>query len=179
MEKKVIVVKSSFRHLSNSSLLADAFIKGASEVGNDVFEINLKDIDLKFCTGCLSCTKTNRCIHKDSMNELYYKISNANVLVLATPIYYYAVSGQMKTFIDRLNHLFTKDNKFTDVYLLASSAEDDKYALEGAIKEISGFVECFEDVSIKGIIYGTGVTEPNEIIKKEAYQEAYQLGKNI
>lgn len=86
-------------------------------------------------------------------NELYNKISTADVLVFAAPpIYYYSMCGQLKTFLDRLNPLYASDNNFKEVYLLATAADSDETTMDGAIKEIQGWIECFEGVSlIKGV----------------------------
>ena len=67
----------------------------------------------------------------------------ADVLVFATPIYYYGMCGQMKTLLDRANPLFTADYAFRDIYLLAAAAEDDKHTVDGAVTGLGGWVDCF------------------------------------
>lgn len=178
MSKNIVVITSSFRVNSNSTILADAFIQGASK-DNNIKKIEIKNLNMKFCTGCLYCQKKGSCILDDDMNELYDTIQNADVLVFATPIYYYAVSGQMKTFLDRLNPLYIRNNKFKDVYLLAACADDEESACDGAIKDIEGWVSCFNDVRIAGIIKGLNVNNPKEILDSVAYSEAFKLGESI
>lgn len=177
--KKVIVVSSSPRKNGNSEVLAQKFADGAIAAGNEVEIITVRDLDLKFCIGCLYCQSHDKCVLSDGMNGLYEKFQNADVLVFATPIYYYAVCGQLKTFLDRLNPLYPRNNKFTDVYLLATSAEDDKAAMDGAIKEIQGWIDCFDGVSLKGVICGVGVTDKGEINDTAFPQQAYEMGKNV
>ena len=104
--KKVIVVTSSPRKNGNSETLANSFAEGAKAAGNEVLQVAVRDLGLQFCTGCMFCQSHDRCVLGDGMNALYSKFENADVLVFATPVYYYAVSGQLKTFLDRLNPLY-------------------------------------------------------------------------
>ena len=85
----------------------------------------------------------------------------------------------MKTMIDRGNPLYSSDYKFTDAYLLATAAEDEPEVVEGAVKAVQGWVDCFERVSLKGVVFAGGVNKPNDIQGHKALAEAYEMGKNI
>ncbi|MDE5601598.1 MAG: flavodoxin family protein [Clostridia bacterium] len=176
--KKIVVVTSSPRKNGNSEILAQKFAEGAMAAGNEVKFVAVRDIDLKFCTGCLYCNSHDRCVLNDGMNALYADFQNADVLVFATPIYYYSVSGQLKTMLDRLNPLYVRDNKFKHVYLLTTAADTDESAMDGAVKDIQGWIDCFDGVSLKGVIRGVGVTEKGEINDTEFPEQAYNMGKN-
>ena len=95
--KKVIVISTSLRHGSNSDMLAKKFVEGAKTAGNEVEKISLVDKSIQFCKGCLACQKLGRCVINDDANEIMAKVLNADVVCWATPIYYYEMSGQMKT----------------------------------------------------------------------------------
>ena len=99
MSKKVVVLSTSLRNNSNSELLAKSFVEGAKESGNEVEYITLKNKDIRFCIGCLACQKTGHCVIKDDVADIMNSVINADVVVWATPIYYYEMSGQMKTLI--------------------------------------------------------------------------------
>ena len=101
--KKVIVISTSLRRGSNSDMLADQFIEGAKAVGNDVEKISLVGKTIQFCKGCFGCQKLGRCVINDDVNDIMEKVLKADVICWATPIYYYEMSGQMKTLIERLN----------------------------------------------------------------------------
>lgn len=113
------------------------------------------------------------------MNSLYDTVQNADVLVFATPIYYYAVSGQLKTFIDRLNPIFSRECKFKEVYLLATAADDQESAIDGALKDIQGFVDCFDGVELKKSLVATNVTNVGDVEKTKFVNLAYVMGYNI
>ena len=179
MSKKICVISSTMRKGGNSYLLAQEFARGAKEAGNEVLEIDIKTLELKYCLGCMYCQSHDGCVIKDSMNSLYTEIQNSDVLVFATPIYYYCVSGQLKTFIDRLNPLYPRKNKFKEVYLLATSAEDETSAMDGAIKCVQGFIDCFDDVELKGVVYGAGVEGVGEITNTKALNQAYTAGETV
>ena len=174
--KKIMIVSSSPRKGGNSDILANEFAKGAKAAGNEVEIVAVRDVDLKFCVGCLYCQSHDKCVLKDGMNELYDKFQNADVLVFATPIYYYSVCGQLKTFLDRLNPLYPRDNKFKEVYLLATAAEEEEYAMDGAVSDIQGWIDCFDGVELKGVLRGIGVTDKGDILKTNFPKQAYEMG---
>ena len=120
-----MVISTSVRGNSNSEKLAEAFADGAKAAGNEVELVSLKNKTIAFCKGCLACQQTGHCVIKDDANAIADKMLEADVIAWATPIYYYEMSGQMKTMIDRANSLFPKDYKFRDVYLLTAAAEDE------------------------------------------------------
>lgn len=175
--KNVVVISSSLRNGSNSEILAKEFVKGAS-LKNNVEYISLKDINFKFCLGCLSCQKTGKCVINDDVRQYLEKISNADILVFTTPIYYYGMTGQLKTFLDRLNPLYIKNNKFKEVYLLATCADDSKLAIDKTVVALSGWIECFDGVVLKDNLLATSTTGPNTITE-EFKNKAYSLGESI
>lgn len=180
MSKRVLVISTSLRKGSNSDVLADEFLRGAEKVGNKVEKINLTNKELRFCIGCLACQKTGHCVLKDDANEIVNKMHNSDVIVFATPIYFYEMAGQMKTLLDRSNPLFPSDYKFRDIYLLATAAESSKSAMDGAIKGLQGWVDCFEKANLTDIVYGVGVDDAETISKSsDLLQTAYHMGQNI
>ncbi len=134
---------------------------------------------MRFCLGCFACQKTGKCVIKDDMNEIVPKMEQADVLVFATPIYYYEMSGQMKTLLDRANPLFVSDYRFRDVYFLSSAAEDEDFVPQRAQSGLEGWIECFEKAHLTGSVFGGGVTDVGEIKGHHALAEAYEMGKAI
>ncbi len=177
--KKITVINSSFRKNGNTDHLAANFIKGAKENGDEVNLINLKDIRLNFCHGCLACEKLKKCVQNDDINSLLDDIQNSDILVFASPIYYYEMSGQLKTFLDRMNPLYYRENKFKYVYALFACANGNEDSMDRAINGIKGFVECFSGVTFKGSVNAAGFTSIGEIKDSHYLQDAYDLGKNI
>lgn len=177
--KKIFIVSSSPRKNGNSDLLAQQFMRGALESGNVVMKKDLRDMQLKFCTGCMSCQNRLCCVIEDCMNALYDDIQSSDVLVFATPIYYYEMSGQLKTFLDRMNPLYYRKNKFKEVYLLASSADSDEKSMDGAVKGIEGWIECFDGVALKGVLRGTGAEKTGDIKATAAFGKAYEMGRSV
>lgn len=179
MNKKVVILSTSPRKNSNSEALAEAFAKGAHEAGNDVEIIRIREKTFEFCRGCFACQKTGKCILKDDMAEIVPKMEQADVLVFATPIYYYEMSGQMKTLLDRANPLFVADYRFRDVYFLSSAAEDEDYVPQRAQSGLEGWIECFEKARLAGSVFGGGVTEAGEIKGSPALDKACEMGRAI
>lgn len=177
--KNVLLIGASYRKNGNSNALLKEFARGASESGNAVETVYLSEHKIAFCRGCLACQKTLRCVIGDDANEIAEKMKNADVLVFATPVYYYSISGQLKTMIDRANPLYLSDYRFRDVYLLATAAEDDESAVEGAVKAVEGFVDCYEHANFKGVVFAGGVNSVGDIAGHKALEQAYLAGKSV
>ena len=111
--------------------------------------------------------------------EIAERMHDADVLVFATPVYYYCVSGQLKTMLDRANPLFDSDYAFTKAYLLATAAEDGEETVEGTVKAVQGWVDCFERCELAGTVFAGGVNGVGDIAGHPALEEAYQMGKEI
>ena len=177
--KKILIISTSLRSHSNSHALAEQFARGAMESGNQVELITLHDCEIRFCLGCLSCTKTGKCVIGDDAHEITSKMHDADTIVFATPIYYYEMSGQMKTVLDRANPLFGSDYRFRDIYLLTSAAEDDPEVPARAISGLEGWIECFDRARLAGSIFAGGVTAPDDIKGHPALDMAYKEGRSV
>ena len=177
--KRVIVISTSLRHGSNSDMLADKFMEGAKAAGNDVEKITLAGKNIQFCKGCLGCHKLGRCVINDDVNDIMAKVIKADVVCWATPIYYYEMSGQMKTLIDRMNAMYGRDYAFRDVYLLTTAADDDELTPKRAENGLGGWIVCYPESRLAGTVFCGGVNEPHAIEGNPKLHEAYELGKNV
>ena len=177
---KVLVITASLRAKSNSDVLAERLIAGARDAGHEVEHVSLKGKDIRFCIGCLACQKTQKCVLGDDTVWIAEKVKNADTLVFATPIYYYEMSGQMKTLLDRLNPLYPSDYRFRRVYLLTTAAEDESYVPAKAVSGLQGWVDCFEKAEFSGSLFCGGINDPGEASgRKDAQDEAYAFGKTL
>ena len=177
---KVLVISTSLRAKSNSHILTEQLIAGAKDTGHEVEHISLKGKKIGFCIGCLACQKTQKCVIRDDAVEIAEKVKSADTLVFATPIYYYEMSGQMKTLLDRLNPLYPSDYRFRKVYMISTAAEDEEYVPEKAVSGLQGWVDCFEKAEFAGSLFCGGISDPGEADRKDTEKnEAYQFGKAL
>lgn len=179
MRKNILVISTSPRRGGNSETLADAFLRGAEEAGHSVEKVCLYDKTIGFCKGCLACQKSHRCVIQDDADTLAQKMGQADVLVFATPIYYYEMSGQMKTMLDRANPLYDSDYRFREVYLLAAAADTEERTVDGAVKGLSGWVECFPKARLAGTVFAGGVDARGAIGGHPALERAFAMGKAV
>ena len=177
--KKVIVISTSLRQGSNSDMLADKFVEGAKAAGHDVEKISLAGKNIQFCKGCLACQQLGRCVINDDVNDIMARVLKADVVAWATPIYYYEMSGQMKTLIDRMNAMYPLDYKFRDVYLLTTAAEGEPHVPQRAEQGLTGWIDCYPKSRLAGHLFAGGVGAPREINGNDKLQEAYDLGHNL
>lgn len=101
MKKQVLIISGSPREGGNSDTLCDEFQRGCQEAGHQVRKVSLQNRKIQFCTACYACKKTGSCIQKDDAVEILQQMTEADVIVLATPVYFYSMAGQVKTLIDR------------------------------------------------------------------------------
>lgn len=177
MPKKILVITTSLRAGSNSDALAEAFSQGARDAGHTVEVISLKGKKITFCQGCLACQETQKCVIQDDASALAEKIAHSDVVAFASPVYYYGLSGQLKTLLDRCNPLYSSDYTFREVYLLATAAEEAPSTVDGSIKGLQGWVDCFDKAILAGTFFAGGVTGPGEIKNHPALKRAYEAGK--
>lgn len=177
---KILVITTSLRARSNSDILAECLIAGAKDAGHEVEQISLKGKEIKFCIGCMACQKTQRCIQKDDAVWIADKVRDADTLVFVTPIYYYEMSGQMKTMLDRMNPLYASDYNFRRVYLLSCAADDADHTPEKAVSGLQGWVDCFEKAELAGSVFFGGIDAPAAAAKNEqALAGAYAFGRSL
>ncbi len=176
--KKVLIISASPRKGGNSDLLCDQFLKGAQDAGHDAEKISLSAHKINYCLGCGVCNNTHECVQKDDMKPLLDKMVRADVIVLATPVYFYSMDGQLKTFIDRTVPRYTEiSNK--DFYFIVTAADSSKKNMTRTLEALRGFSEdCLDGTREKGVIYGVGAWQKGEVKETPAYQQAYQAGKN-
>ena len=178
--KKVIILSTSLHKNSNSDALARAFEKGAREAGNEVEYVSLVGKTVGACIGCLTCQRTQKCVLRDDAADIAARIGNADVVAFATPVYYYTVCGQMKTLLDRCNPLFSSAYRFRDVYLLATAADNAERAMDTPVRELQGWLDCFEKARLAGVLRGVGLTNGGEAAAQpELLRNAYEMGKGV
>ena len=177
--KRVIVISTSLRKGSNSDMLADQFVEGVKAAGHEVEKISLVGKDIQFCKGCFGCQKLGRCVINDDVNEIMGKVMQADVVCWATPIYYYEMSGQMKTLIDRMNAMYEQDYQFRDVYLLTTAAEDEAETPKRAEIGLTGWIDCYPKSHLAGHLFCGGINDAREIEGNAKLQEAFELGEKI
>lgn len=177
--KNIVVISTSLRVSSNSDLLAEEFLKGAKSAGHKVEKVELLGTQIAFCRGCFACSKLGQCVIDDDVNDIMKKVMHADVVVWATPIYYYEMSGQMKTLIDRMNAMYNLDYKFREVYLLTTAAEDEEFVPKRAEAGLTGWIDCYPKARLAGALFCGGVNKPNEIKGNAKLKEAFDLGKSV
>ena len=179
MSKKVLILSSSPRKDGNSETLAAAFAEGAREAGHQVETVYLREKQVGFCKGCFACLKLGHCVIQDDAVEIAAKMHDADVLVFATPVYYYSVCGQLKTMLDRANPLFDSDYSFTEVYLLATAAESGRSTFDGAKKAVQGWVDCFPRCTLAGTVFAGGMNGVGDIAGHPALEQARRMGMGV
>jgi multimeric flavodoxin WrbA len=179
MSKKIVVLSGSPRKGGNSDLLCDQFIRGAIEARNQVEKICLREKTINYCTACDACQGNGgRCVQKDDMAEIIDKMISADVIVMATPVYFYTMNAQLKTVIDRTYARYTAVSD-KEMYFIMTAAVGNKDLLERTLESLRGFTACLTGAKEKGVIYGTGAWNKGDIKKSPAMGQAYEMGKLV
>ncbi|MDO4193278.1 MAG: flavodoxin family protein [Erysipelotrichaceae bacterium] len=176
---KIIVLMGSPNKHGSTGIIAEQFVKGAEEAGHTAEVIDVCHADLHPCTGCICCGYEGDCAQKDDMDMIRKKLLSADMVVFATPLYYYGMSAQLKTVVDRFcafNSSLNRRHLKSALLSVAWNADDWTFdALEAHYKTLVRYINL-ED---KGMILGYGCGTPS-MTKHSRYPElAYELGRSL
>ena len=177
--KQVLILSGSPRKGGNSDLLCDAFARGAAEAGHTVEKIRVAERNIAPCLACYHCRDhSGTCAIRDDMAEILQKMIDADVIVLASPVYFYSIDAQLKALIDRTvaRWLEVKNKEF---YYIVTCADGNESAAETTVACLRGYADCVDGAKEKGVIIGTGVYEKGEIADQPAIQQTYAMGKRV
>lgn len=177
---KVLALMSSARKKENTDCLVDQMLKGASEMGHECQKVCVSDLNIHPCIGCRSCNHNGNCVFKDDMVSLYQQLLEADVIVLASPVYFYTWNSQMKSVLDRT---FAIENilKNKDFYLITTGLAPEEKYFDIMIESFKKYVQCFRAGGNQIVDYVLGMKTGNkeDVEKSEAMNQAYLMGKNI
>ncbi len=178
MSKKILILSGSPRKGGNSDLLCDEFMRGALSAGNDVEKIHVVEKNVGYCKACYACKQNGVCAIKDDMGEILQKMIDADVLVFASPVYFYSIDAQLKAVIDRTvaRWLEVKNKEF---YYIMTAADEGKEAMDTTLACFRGYADCVEGAREMGIIYGTGFYEKGTVKGSKCMKDAFEMGKNV
>lgn len=176
---RVVVLVGSVRNNGNTRMLAESFAKGAGK-NNEVELISVADHDVHPCIGCNRCyaSEGNRCFRDDGMTYIYDKLSEADIVAIASPIYFYGLSAQLKAVIDRLHAPVRNTFHIRKLALLLVGAAELPELFDAVIDQYRLILNFFrlEDL---GTVLVRGVRDPGDIEGNRALDEAYELGLSI
>ena len=177
--KNILILSGSPRKGGNSDTLCDQFMASAQEAGHTVEKIWVQGEKIAPCIGCGHCQKhAGECVQKDAMAEILQKMVEADVLVLASPVYFYSVSAQIKAVIDRTVARYT-EIKNKSMYYIIAAADPNLANMQRTIECFRGFAYCIEGSVEKGIVYGVGAWNKGEIKALPSMAQAYEMGKSV
>lgn len=176
---KIVVLEGSPNKKGSSNLLADCFRQGAEEAGHTVEIIDTAHGNIHPCTGCIHCGYEGPCVQKDDVEYIREKVLSADMLVFVTPLYYYGMSAQLKTMIDRFCAFNSSiQRKHMKSALLAVAWNSDNWtfeALEAHYRTLLRYLNL-EDM---GMVLGTGCGTPSQTPHSKFPQQAYNLGNRL
>lgn len=190
--KKILVVLGGGRPNGNTKQLADAFIKGAAEAGHQTELISLNKLRVNGCTGCNACRYGKPCVQKDDFNSLIPKIKEADLIVFASPLYFWTISSKIKAFIERFYCMAEKDEHpplgryekypVRDCALLMTSADHFFWTFEQAVSYYQFTLVNYIGFHDKGMLLagGCGATDGKPQISQTDYlEQAFTFGRCI
>ena len=179
MMKKILILNGSPRKKGNTEALVNAFSEGAEAKGHQVTHISVVKNKVNGCMGCDYCLKNEgKCIQKDDMKEIYDALYDADMVVFATPVYYFGISAQLKAIIDRFYATIAKPLSVTSSALLVALGGKTNPDATGTIENYRTIIKYlkWED---KGVIVADGVMDRGAIKGHIALQKAKELGSSI
>ncbi len=176
---RIVILVGSVRKGGNTDLLARRFADGAGK-NNDVEIISVADVKVNPCRGCNACysSEGNVCIQKDDMSWIYGKLAEADVLVIASPVYFYGISAQLKAVIDRLHAPVRNTFRIRRLGLLLVGAAELPDLFDSIVRQYQLAIRFFKLESI-GTVLVRGVKDVGDIEGNPALEEAYGLGASL
>lgn len=176
---KIVILQGSPNKKGSTDVLAEQFRKGAEEVGHTVQRFDLTDLQIRPCTGCVSCGYEGPCVQKDENQIIRQAVLEADMIVFATPLYYYGMSAQLKTVIDRFcayNSSIQRKHMKSALLAVAWNSDDWTFeALESHYKTLVRYLNLTDMGMVLG--YGCGTRSMTE--HSRFPQQAYVLGKQL
>jgi multimeric flavodoxin WrbA len=191
MKKKIIIINGSCRQGGNTDKLVQNFEKGAQNTNAEISKYILRNESINNCIGCYYCYDNPRCSIKDDMQKVHNDLQNSDLIVLASPMYWWGVTGLMKTFIDRLYLYYPKNNAHLVhgkklVIMVPMNVNQEQHGLAVYQSEIeplqmtSGYIFKRLGIEVLDIIFYPGLNDKESIKKHEEHlANAYRLGKTI
>lgn len=176
---KIVILEGSPNRRGSSNMLADDFKRGAEEAGHIVEVIDAAHAKIHPCTGCIHCGYEGPCVQKDEMEEIREKILSADMMVFATPLYYYGMSAQLKILIDRFcafNSSIQRKHMRSALLTVAWNADDWTFeALEVHYRTLVRYLNLKD----MGMVLGYGCGTPSMTKSSRFPEQAYRLGKEL
>lgn len=190
--KNILLVRGGGRPNGNTAQLIDAFVRGAEEAGHHIETVSLVKSEVKGCMGCNACRYGKPCVIKDGFNDLVPKIKSANLIVFASPLYFWTISARIKAFIERFYCIAEEDNAapfgryekypVKDCALLLTSADNYFWTFEQAASYYQFTLINYIGFADKGMILAGGCGDTNgkpQIDKTDWLNKAYEFGKTV
>ena len=181
MGKKVYVIAGSARKGGNTDILCDEFIRGAQDAGHETEKVYIVDKNISGCVGCFACQKNSGiCSVKDDMEELNAKMMEADVIVFASPVYFYTWNSQTKMVVDRSFSIEKRAQNKTFYLISAASAPSEMY-MDTLKLSFQQYIGCFRagGNKIGGYVFGPGTSDRGDVRHTRAMKAAYEAGKMI
>lgn len=190
--KKILIISGGGRPNGNTAQLTGAFARGAEETGHQVEIVSLTKVEVKGCMGCNACRYGKPCVIKDGFNELVPKIKTADLIVFASPLYFWTISSRIKAFIERFYCIAEEDASpplgryerypVKDCALLMTSADNFFWTFEQATSYYQFALINYIGFTDKGMLLAGGCGDTNgkpQITKTDWLSKAHNFGKNI
>lgn len=182
MGKKIVILNGSPRRNGNTSALVNAFAQGAESAGHAVTEFFLNKMEIHGCKGCFGghSDQDCPCVQQDDMNLIYPAARDCDVMVLASPLYYWTMSGQLRTALDRLfaleegNSNLLRGNGKSSALLMAAEG----HGFEDALTYYDHLIEHLHWKNLGHVLAG-GNMDAGDVAGKKEVQEAFALGQSI
>lgn len=190
--KQILIVMGGGRPKGNTAQLVEAFARGVEEAGHSVEKVSLLRSEVKGCLGCNACRYGKPCVQKDGFNEMIPKIKQADLIVFASPLYFWTISSKLKAFIERFYCIAEEDPEppygryekypVKDSVLLMTSADEFFWTFNQAVSYYQFAIVNYIGFHDRGMVLAGGCGDTNgqpQIDKTGHLKEAYEFGKNL
>ena len=175
----ILVLNGSPRKNGNTEIMADAFIRGAEEAGHTVYKFNVGSMDINPCIACESCFKNDGvCFRKDDMQQIYPELEKADMVVFASPVYWFSLTAQLKAAIDRFYAFLLKGYNIKCSALLLNAHDESKAVFDTSVSNYTQ-IYSYSKWENKGIITVNGMRFKGAMKNAPELKDVYELGRSL
>ncbi|MGD8388196.1 MAG: flavodoxin family protein [Desulfobacteraceae bacterium] len=183
----VLGIYGSPRKGGNTDQLLDRALEGARSAGAETSSVYARRLKMSGCIECGGCDKTGKCVVQDDMQDVYPLMDQASVIILASPVFFYGLTAQVKAVVDRSQAMWSKrmltknpeERKTFDSgqgYIIAAGATRGKNLFEGIQLEAKYFYDAL-DMTYEGGIFFRSLEKKSAVQENpDTLQEAFNLG---
>ncbi len=172
---RILLLQGSPHIGGNTDTLAQSFREGAEKAGHTVVTLQVGNMEIHPCMACMTCRKTGECLYQDDQITINREFIDSDGLILASPIYYYDITAQLRAFLGRLVSIREETHVSRKAGMLITCGDTDDTGAAGSVMNYNALMNRW-DWDNKGVLLAKGINTKEDLLQSSYLQQAYDFG---